>query len=293
MRTDTSGDPAFRELLRRVRKDTLDAYAHQDLPFETLIKELQPQRDLSRNPVFQVMFALQNTPACAPELSGLTLSRMGIEETRTRFDLEVHLRETTEGLRGVFVYNTDLFDRATIERMAGHYQRIMEGIAANPDQRLSELPLLSEAERYKLLVEWNDTKSDYPRDKCIHEMFEEQAERTPDAVAVIFGDQQLTYRELNMRANQLAHHLQSLGVSADVLVGIYLERSLEMLVGLLGVLKAGGAYVPLDPAYPKERLAFIGGGHRNIGDIGAAQFVEGNSRKQRAGVLHGPRLGNA
>ncbi|MGC2062824.1 MAG: condensation domain-containing protein, partial [Thermodesulfovibrionales bacterium] len=257
MRTDTSGNPAFRELLKRVRKSTLDAFANQDLPFEKLIKELHPERDLSRNPLFQVMFALQNTPVSTLELSYLTASRIWVEDTRTRFDLEVHLRETEEGLSGIFVCNTDLFDRATIERMAGHYQMMLEGIAANPDQRLSELPLLTEAERHQLLVEWNNTATDYPGDKCIHELFEEQVEKTPDAIAVVFEDQQLTYRELNSRANQLANYLEKRGVEPEVLVGICVERSLEMLIGLLGILKAGGAYVPLDPSYPKERLGFM------------------------------------
>ena len=179
MRTDTSGNPVFRELLKQVRKSTLDAYAHQDLPFEKLIMELQPERDLSRNPIFQVMFALQNVPVSTLELPSLTLSRMGIEDRMTRFDLEVALSETMEGLKCAFAYNTDLFDRATIERMAGHYQMMLGGIAANPDLRLSELPLLTETERHKMLVEWNNTGADYPRDKCIHDLFEAQVEKTP------------------------------------------------------------------------------------------------------------------
>ena len=257
MRTDTSGNPVFRELLKQVRKSTLDAYANQDLPFEKLIMELHPERDLSRNPIFQVMFALQNAPVSTPELSGLTLSRMGIEDTITRFDLEVELSETAEGLKCTFVYNTDLFDRATIERMAGHYRMMLEGVAANPDQRLSELPLLTEAERHQLLVEWNNTSTEYPKDKCIHELFEEQVEKTPDAIAVVFEDKQLTYRELNAKANQLAHYLRRSGVGPEAMVGICVERSLEMIIGVLGILKAGGAYVPLDPVYPEERLAFM------------------------------------
>ena len=256
MRTDTSGNPVFRELLKQVRKSTLDVYAHQDLPFEKLIMELKPERDLSRNPIFQVMFALQNVPPSTLELPALKVNRIWIEDSRTRFDLEVELSETMEGLKCTFAYNTDLFDRSTIERMAGHYQMMLEGIAANPDQRLSELPLLTEAERYKLLVEWNNTGVDYPRDKCIHELFEEQVEKTPDAIAVVFEDQQLTYRELNTKANQLAHYLRKQGVGPEVLVGICVERSLEMIIGVLGILKAGGAYVPLDPTYPKERLSF-------------------------------------
>jgi amino acid adenylation domain-containing protein/FkbM family methyltransferase len=257
MRTDISGNPVFRELLKQVRKSTLDAYAHQDLPFEKLIMELQPERDLSRNPIFQLMFTLQNVPLSTLELPALTVDRLWIEDTRTRFDLEVDLSETTEGLKCTFVYNTDLFDSATVERMAGHYQMILEGIAANPDLRLSELPLLTEAERHKLLVEWNNTAADYPRDKCIHELFEEQAERSPEAFAVAFEERQMTYGELNSRANQLAHYLMKQGVGPEVLVGICVERSLEMIIGILGILKAGGAYVPLDPMYPKERLKFM------------------------------------
>jgi amino acid adenylation domain-containing protein len=257
MRTDTSGNPVFLEMLKQVRKSALDAYAHQDLPFEKLVEELHPERDLGRNPLFQVMFALQNVPPSSLDLSGLTLSRMGIDGTRTRVDLEVHLWEESERLRGSFVYNTDLFDPDTIARMAGHYQRILEGITANPDQRLSELPLLTDEERHQILMQWNDTKADYPKNKCIHELFEEQVERTPDAKAVVFEGQELTYRELNNRANQLAHYLRKLGVGPEVLVGVCTERSVEMILGVLGILKAGGAYVPLDPTYPKERLGFM------------------------------------
>jgi amino acid adenylation domain-containing protein len=257
MRTDTSGNPVFRELLKQVRKSTLDAYAYQDLPFEKLIMELKPERDLSRNPIFQVMFILQNVPISTLELPALTVNRIWVEDTMTKFDLEVHLRETAEGLKCSFVYNTDLFDRATIERMAGHYQIMLEEIAANPDQRLSELPLLTEAERHQLIVEWNNTSADYPRDKCIHELFEEQVEKTPDAIAVVFEDEQLTYRELNAKTNQLAYYLRKQGVGPEVLVGICVQRSLEMIVGILGILKAGGAYLPLDPDYPMERLEFM------------------------------------
>jgi len=257
MRTDTSGDPAFRELLKKVRKVTLDAYTHQDLPFEKLVEELHPERDLSHNPVFQVMFSLQNMPYFVPALSRLTLSKKMIEDTMMRSDLGVYLRETEEGLKGEFVYNTDLFDAATIERMAGHYQRILEGIADDPDQRLSELPLLTDSERHQLLVEWNDTTTDYPRDKCIHELFEEQVKRVPDNIAVVFKNKKITYRELNERANQLARRLRSEGVTAGVIVGIMVHRSIDMISGLLGVLKAGGAYLPIDPEYPDSRIEYM------------------------------------
>ncbi|HAM52622.1 MAG TPA: non-ribosomal peptide synthetase, partial [Nitrospiraceae bacterium] len=186
MRTDASGDPVFRELLKRVRKTTLDGYAHQDLPFEKVVEELQPVRDRSRNPLFQVLFVLQNMPVSNLQLSGLTLSRLETESTTTTFDLEVHFWETTEGLKCTFVYDSDLFAAATIVRMTGHYQRMLEGIVANPETRLSQLPLLSEAERHQLLVQWNDTRTEYPTDSCIHELFEEQVERTPDRTAVLF-----------------------------------------------------------------------------------------------------------
>ena len=240
IRTDTSGDPAFLELLRQVQKATLDAYNNQDFPFEKLVEELQPEQDLSRNPLVQVTFSLQNVPHSTLDLPGMTLSRMEIEDTRTMFDLEVYLWETEEGLKGTFVYNIDLFDGATIARMAGHYQRILEGIVAYPEQRLSELQLLTEAERHQMLVEWNDTAVDYPRDKCIHMLFEKQAEKIPDNIAVVFKDKKITYRELNERANQLARGLRSEGVRSDVVVGIMVHRSIDMISGLLGVLKAGG-----------------------------------------------------
>ncbi|UCD34813.1 MAG: amino acid adenylation domain-containing protein [Nitrospiraceae bacterium] len=257
MRTTLSGDPSFRELLKQVRTVSLDAYAHQDLPFEKLVEELRPARDLSHTPLFQVMFALQNEPVPALRLTDLTLSPVEIGEKRTKFDLEVSLWETEEGLSSALVYSTDLFDATTIERMACHYQRILSGVSGNPDLRISELPLTTETEQHQLLREFNNTTSDFPDDKCIHELFEEQAEKTPDATAVVFGDDHLTYRDLNRKADELAHYLRKQGVAAEVLVGICVERSLHMVIGALGILKAGGAYVPLDPSYPKERLAFM------------------------------------
>jgi amino acid adenylation domain-containing protein len=257
LRTDLSGDPTFQELLGRVREVALQAYAHQDLPFEKLVEELQPERDLSRNPLFQVMFILQNAPLPKLEMPNLRASWVEVESGTAKFDLTLSMQETEAGLRGKFEYNSDLFDADTIMRMVGHWQTLLEGIVANPEQRLSELPLLSAAERRQLLVEWNDRQADYPREQCIHQLLEAQVERTPEAVAVVFGEQQLSYRELNRRGNQLAHYLRALGVGPEVRVGLCVERSLEMIVGLVGILKAGGAYVPLDPAYPKERLAFM------------------------------------
>ena len=256
LRTDVSGDPTFRELLQRVREVTLGAYAHQDLPFEKLVEELQPDRSLSYNPVFQVMFQLQNNPMPPLDLPGLTLSLLDVETNTTQFDLSLDLEELGERLQASVEYSTDLFDRATITRMLGHLQTLLEGIVPNPEQRLWSLPLLTAVEKQQLL-EWNNTFAQYPQDKCIHQLFEEAVSRSPDAVAVVFEGEELSYRELNARANQLARHLRSLGVEPEVLVGICVERSPLMVIGLLGVLKAGGAYVPLDPNYPKERLAFM------------------------------------
>ncbi|MEH2284139.1 MAG: amino acid adenylation domain-containing protein [Nostoc sp.] len=257
MRTDLAGNPSFNELLPRIREMALSAYAHQDLPFEMLVEALQPERDLSHTPLFQVMFVLLNAPMSEIELTELSVSGLPIEITTAKFDLTLSMENTPNGLFGWWEYNTDLFDSSTIERMTGHFVTLLEAIVANPSERISQLPMLTASEQQQLLVKWNDTSVDYAFDKCIHQLFEEQVERTPDAVAVVFENQQLTYHELNCRANQLAHYLQSLGVGADVLVGICVERSLEMLVGLLGILKAGGAYVPLDPEYPQDRLSFI------------------------------------
>jgi amino acid adenylation domain-containing protein len=257
LRANFAGNPTFRELLGRVRNTALDAYEHQDLPFEKLVEELQPERTLSYSPLFQVMFVLQNAPSMGLELEGLSVSRLRVGAETAKFDLTLSIHETPPGLSGTLQYNTDLFDDATVTRMIGHFQILLKGIVADPDQRISDLPMLTQAELHQLLVEWNDTKTDYPKDKCIHELFETQVEKTPDALALIFEDQQLSYSELNIRANQLAHCLQKLGVGAEALVGICVERSIEMVVGLLGILKAGGAYVPLDPTYPKERLRFM------------------------------------
>ncbi len=257
MRTDLSGDPSFRELLKRVREVTMDAYAHQDLPFERLVEELQPERDPGHNPIFQVMFVLQNAPVKDLDLAGVTLDELESESGTVKFDLTLVMTETEWGLEGKFGYNTDLFDAETIARMASHFQTLVESIAADPERRLADLPLLLPTERRRLLDEWNETRVIYPHTECIHQLFEEQVARTPDAVAVAFAEGHCTYRELKRRANQLAHHLRGLGVGPDVLVGISVERSLEMVVGLLGILKAGGAYVPLDPSYPRERLAFM------------------------------------
>lgn len=267
LRTDLSGNPTFRELLNRVKEKALGAYAHQDLPFEKLVEELHPERNLNQNPLFQVVFALQNAPMSTLELPGLTLSPLPFDTETTRFDLEFHLWEpkvqnglwvdSSEGISGFVIYSTDLFDKATITRMLGHFQTLLEGLVANPEERIVSLPLLSKPELHQLLVEWNNTQAYYPQDKCIHQLFESIAQQNPDAVALVFGDKKLSYKELNIRSNKLAHYLKKLGVEAEVLVGLCVERSFDMVIGMLGILKAGGAYVPLDPSYPSERLNFM------------------------------------
>src|SRR5215203_119010 len=257
LRTDFSGRPTFRELLRRVRDLTLGAYAHQELPFERIVEELQPVRDLSRNPIFQVSFNLQNAPLQELELPGLALRTQEFETLTTRFDLECHVWDVAGGLQGFLFYSTDLFTEATIERLLTHYRKFLEEVVANPDQRVSEIQFLTEDERHKLLFEWNDTQHPITRDICIHHLFEAQTAKMPSALAIEFAGEQLTYAELNERANQLARYLRGLGVGPESLVGICIERSNEMLIGLLAILKAGGAYVPLDLAYPPQRLSFM------------------------------------
>ena len=257
LRTDLSGNPGFRELLRRVRKVCVDAYAHQDLPFERLVEELHIERDLSRNPLFQVMFVLQNAPIQAVELPGLSLNPVIADGGTTHFDLTLHIVDSEQGLLATAAYNTDLFDADTMTRMLSHFQTLLESIVKDPDQRLSDLSLLTDAERQQVLVERNDILHDYIPGPNITELFEAQVERTPDAIALVFEDQQLTYRELNARANRIAHSLRKLSVGPEVAVGVCLERSLEVVVSLLGVLKAGGVYLPLDPAYPKQRIGFM------------------------------------
>jgi amino acid adenylation domain-containing protein len=259
LRTDLSGDPSFRRLLARVREVTLGAYEHQELPFERLVEELQPERSLSHNPLFQVLFSLQNTPTLRD--AGSQSSLESLQNTPqlgvSRFDLALFTEEVEDGIIAGFEYSTDLFEAATIDRMVGHFQTLVEAAVADPDRRLSELPLLNEAERRQLLREWNATEAEYPAHACVHQLFEEQAERTPEAAAVVMRDRSWTYREVNERANRIAHYLRGRGVGPDVCVGICLERSPNLVAAMLGVLKAGGAYVPLDPAYPAERLAFI------------------------------------
>jgi non-ribosomal peptide synthetase component F len=257
LRTDLSGDPSFRALLGRVREVTLGAYEHQELPFETLVAELQPERSLSHSPLFQVTFSLNDVEEPGSGAAESSTEEVAPDFVFAKFDLTLALVATRRGLLGGLAYSTDLFERGTIVRMLGHLARVLEQVAADADVRLSELELLGESERALVLEEWNRTEAEYPADRCIHELFEAQAARAPDAVAVEFEGETLGYRELNERANRLAHHLAGLGVGPETRVGICLERGTEMIVSVLAVLKAGGAYVPLDPAYPAERLAFV------------------------------------
>ena len=257
LRTDLSGNPTFRELLSRVRETTFDALSHQDLPFEKLVEELQPERDLSRTPLFQVFLNMVDAEEKSISLPGLRLEPFLPPVFETKFDLtlDVYDRRGRCGLR--LSYNADLFEAATIRRMMRQLRTLLSGIAADPEKRLAELPLLDEAERRELLVTWNDTRADYRRNVRLHELFEEQAARTPGATAVVFENERLTYRELDERSNQLAHRLRELGVGPDSVVGICAERSLELIVALYGVLKSGAAYAPLDPEYPPERLSYM------------------------------------
>jgi amino acid adenylation domain-containing protein len=256
-RTDLSGDPSFVELLRREREAALGAYANQDVPFERVVQELQPVRAINRSPLFQVAFGLHNTPWDGVKLKGIEFEWAEMERRWAKFDLTLGVEVVAEGLRGYMDYRKDLFEAETIGRLAGHWERVLAGFVRNPGQRLSEVELLSDREREQILVGWNQTAREYPRNRCIHELFEDQVEKTPGSVAVAYEDQQLTYRELNERSNRLARYLRKLGIGPDMVVGICMERSLEMVIGLLGILKAGGAYLPLDGNYPEERLRFM------------------------------------
>ncbi len=257
LRTSFKGNPTFKELLAQVREATLGAYAHQDLPFEKLVELLQPERELSHNPLFQVIFALQNAPQGAIGDGGLEISAVETARTIARFDLEFHLWEFEQGLNGKLIYSTELFEAETIERMLGHFQTVLESMVADPQQRVGDCELMLAAEKEQLLVEWNETAVDYGSEQTLDQLFSAQVARTPHNVAVIFEEEQLTYAELDERANALAAELQSFGVGPEVTVGISMERSIELVVALLAVLKAGGAYVPLDPSYPQERLRFM------------------------------------
>ncbi|HEY0543784.1 MAG TPA: condensation domain-containing protein, partial [Pyrinomonadaceae bacterium] len=269
LRTDLSGNPGFRELLGRVQEVALGAYAHQDVPFEQLVEELQPERDLSHMPLVQVLFAWQNTPEASLDLPGLTLSGIESDNGTSRFDLNLNAWETEQSITGFLRYRSELFDAASIERFLGHFQNLLAAIVLNPDRRIDELKLLTPAEE-KQLRAWSPTPLNDAPERLLHNLFEEQAQRTPERVAVVFEDEQVSYGELNARANRLAHYLIKHGVGPEVIVGICVERSIEMVVGLLGILKAGGAYLPLDPDYPQERLSFM------LSDAGAGLLLTQN-----------------
>jgi amino acid adenylation domain-containing protein len=257
MRTQVSSELTFRELLAKVREVSLEAYAHQDMPFEKLVEELQPERNLSHSPFFQVVFHLQNVLTEELGLSGLSISAINSETKQAKYDLVLAAFEAEEGLKAVLNYNTDLFEPETIARMATHFQKLLQAAVEAPDQRISRLALLNAEEERQLLFTWNDGKRDYGKDRLVHHAVEEHAQLRPDAIAVRSGSATLTYRELNRRANQLAHRLRKLGVGPEAIVGLCAERSLGMMVALIGILKSGGAYLALDPAYPKSRLAFM------------------------------------
>jgi amino acid adenylation domain-containing protein len=270
LRADLSGDPTFKEFLVQVRHTLIMALEHADFPFPLLVERLQPTRDPSRSPIFQVEFnfLMQNqvpNTVGAPftagtglltSSDGLCLEPIYVRQQEGQFDLTLEIEEFGETLSAILYFNTDLFDRTTISRMAGHYEKMLEGIVRNPDNHISNLPLLTESELHKF-VEWNASQREYPKNKTLVQLFEEQVRQSPDAVAVEYEGSRLSYFELNSRANQLAHHLMTLGVGPEVMVGLYMERSLEMVIGIYGIIKAGGAYVPLDPEYPPDRIVFM------------------------------------
>ena len=271
LRTDLGGAISFRAALGRVRRTVLDAYANQDVPFNKLIQELRPDRDAGlRQPLHQVGFSLQNAPAPSIRLaeSELLLTQFPVDAPVETFeDLNFFVTETADGLAGTVEYNTDLFEPLTIARLIGHYRQLLDAVVADPDEPLSRLNILPAEERRQLLVNWNQTRADYPREACLHELFEEQAQRTPAAAAVVFEGEHLTYAELDARANQLARHVRRLGAGPESVVGICVERSASMVVAALGALKAGGAYLMLDPTYPPERLSLM------LEDSGASVLV--------------------
>ncbi len=288
LRGRLAGDPTFAELIARVSEATLAAYAHQDVPFEKLVEELEPERDLARNPLFQVLFVLQNAPMPALELPGLLLTPLATEGESAKFDLTLALAEAPTGenggLAGAMEHSADLFDGATVRRLLGHLEILLRSAAADPSLRLSELPLLPPAERDQLLLEWNATSVARPAEALLHELFEVQVAARPEAVALIWNQQRISYRELDTRAERLAARLSTAGVGPEVRVGLLANRAPELVVGALGILKAGGAYVPLDPAYPRQRLAGI------LEDAGAPLVLVGEGLGDRLPGIEGRML---
>ena len=256
-RINQSGESSVRSLLAQIRQTSLDGYVHQDLPFEKLVEHLKPHRDVSRTPIFQVLLNYENIPSNAVSIQNLCVQEFEFDDGIAQFDLSMEIQNKGNGLSGNLTYNTDLFDAETIKRIIKHYQNILENMVSKPDQPISTLSLLTPEEKHRILVQWNDTKNQYPDETCIHYQFEAQARQTPDSIAVVFQDQCLTYKELDRRTNQLARYLRKKNVGVKTTVTICMQRSLEMVIGLLGILKAGGAYVPIDPSYPEERIYFM------------------------------------
>ncbi|MCD6569379.1 MAG: amino acid adenylation domain-containing protein, partial [Deltaproteobacteria bacterium] len=259
LRTDLSGNPSFIELLDRVKQTCLGAYANQDYPFDKLIDLLNPVRDTSRSPIFNVLFVLQNEADIfsVSSVGGITFKGIEEEQRTAKFDLSLYVSEFSERLEAQFEYNTDLFNKDTIQRISNYFSNLLSRIIESPEKGISEYEVLSKEEKEKILIEFNNTDSEFPRDKCPYQLFEEQVNRTPDKVAVSFDDNSLTYRELNEKANQLAHYLRKKGVGKETMIGLMLERSLDMIIGILGIQKAGGAYIPMDPEYPRPRLEYM------------------------------------
>ncbi len=257
LRLDVSQNPTFKTLLKRVRAAALQAYAHQDMPFEKLVEELNPQRNLSVSPIFQVMFQLQNAPMPPAEISGLTITPIQIDTGFSQVDLSLTLWEEEGTLRGTCEYNTDLFEHAAIQRMIRHYKTIVEAAIDDVDQTVTHMPMLSREEMQQLLMEWNNTAAEYPEDLCIYQLFASCVQEHPNENAVIFWDRRMTYGELERDANRAAHYLEKMGIGPETMVGICMDNSLELITGIMGILKAGGAYIPMDPAYPNQRLTVI------------------------------------
>jgi amino acid adenylation domain-containing protein len=257
LRVGLQGDPTFSEFIARVRETTLEAFAHRELPFEKLVEELNPERSLSHSPLFQVVFVLQNLPVPFAEVEGLSMELLDLYDGTSKFDLTLSITETSMGSTTRVEYNPDLFDASTVARLAAEYRILLEHAVIDREQPISLLPLLSEAARHQVWIEWNEPSPEPSGERCLHESLQQWFERTPDSIATVFGSQMITYAELNARANQLGNYLRKQGVGSETLVVIYTQRSLQLIVGIAGILKAGGAYVPLDPAYPKERLAYV------------------------------------
>ncbi|MBD3182749.1 amino acid adenylation domain-containing protein [Candidatus Poribacteria bacterium] len=257
LRIDLSGEPTFRELLARVKKEALEAYANQDIPFEKIVEQINPERSLSYKPLFQVLFNLENTPKKVEKIRELIIEEYKFDSGIAPFDITLEISEKEQGLSCVFTYNTDLFESSTIQRMLEHFQNLLESLVTNPDERISVLPILSSAEKHLIMREWNETSRDYDLDQCIHQLLEKQAKKTPESTAIVCKDKSLTYRELNARSNQLAHYLKRLGIGPEKTVGICMERSLDMITSIMGILKAGGAYVPMEHNYPEDRLSYM------------------------------------